>query len=185
MDGCNPTLLERLDRRRRLRKRVCEQRVHLYRLAFSWCHDPHLADDLAQEAMARGLSKLDSLREEDRLSMWLVRIMVNLYRDQFRKTREETGLEIEPVEMEETPERAADRSQLIRNTRAAIASLSEDQRQIVTLVALSGFSYADAARILDVPVGTVMSRLSRARKQLREYMEKRSNVHVVSFRKKQ
>tara|TARA_Y100001935_G_C17311030_1_gene516223 strand:+ start:582 stop:923 length:342 start_codon:yes stop_codon:yes gene_type:complete len=97
--------------------------------------------------------------------------MANLYRDQFRKTKEETGIDIEPIEDEETPERAADRSQLVKRTREAIIALKEDQRQIITLVDLSGFSYADSARILDVPVGTIMSRLSRARGKLREQLE--------------
>jgi RNA polymerase sigma-70 factor (ECF subfamily) len=111
--------------------------------------------------------------------------MANLYRDQFRKTREETGLEIEPVEEEETPERTTDRSQLVQRTREAISALNEDQRQIITLVDLSGFSYADTARILDVPVGTVMSRLSRARGKLREQLEQRNvtTSKVVPLRK--
>lgn len=185
MEDENPSLLERFGRQRRLRKQICEQRERLYRLAFAWCHDPYLADDLVQETLARGLDKLDNLREEARLPMWLTRIMVNLYRDQFRKPKEETGLEIEPVEDEETPERATDRSQLVRHTRAAIAALNDDQREIVTLVDLSGFSYADAARILDVPVGTVMSRLSRARKRLRQLLESRSEAQVVPLRKEQ
>ena len=95
----------------------------------------------------------------------------NLFRDQFRKQKEETGQDFEPVN-EETPEEATDRSLLVQRTRDAIATLNDDHRQIITLVDLSGFSYADTAQILDVPVGTVMSRLSRARKRLREQLEK-------------
>jgi len=174
MSEKKPRLLSKISRDRRLRNEICAQRDRLYRLAWSWCRDPYLADDLVQEAQARALDKLDTLREETRLAVWLTRIMANLYRDQFRKTREETGMEIEPVEDEETPERTADRSQLVRRTRDAIGALKEDQRQIITLVDLSGFSYADTARILDVPVGTVMSRLSRARGKLREQLEQRN-----------
>lgn len=185
MSEKKPNLLSKLSRNRRLRSEICSQRDRLYRLAWSWCHDQYLADDLVQETMARALDKLDNLREESRLGVWLTRIMANLYRDQFRKTREETGLEIEPVEEEETPERTTDRSQLIQRTRDAIGALNDDQRQIVTLVDLSGFSYADTAMILDVPVGTVMSRLSRARGKLREQLELQSSRHqkVVPFRK--
>ena len=185
MSEKKPNLLSKLSRNRRLRAEICAQRDRLYRLAWSWSHDQHTAEDLVQEAQARALDKLDTLREETRLAVWLTRIMANLYRDQFRKTREETGLEIEPVEDEETPERATDRSQLLQRTRDAISALNEDQRQIITLVDLSGFSYADTAQILDVPVGTVMSRLSRARGKLREQLELRNSTQpkVVPLRK--
>jgi len=185
MSEKTPSLLSRLGRNRRLKNAICEQRERLYRLAWSWCHDQHLADDLVQETLARGLAKIDTLREESRLQVWLTRIMANLFRDQFRKQREETGTDIEPVENEETPERAADRSQLVQRTRAAIAALNDDQRQIVTLVDIAGFSYADTARILDVPVGTVMSRLSRARGKLREHLERSpvTQAKVVPLRK--
>lgn len=185
MSEKKPTLLEKFSRTRRLRNEICAQRDRLYRLAWSWCHDQHLADDLVQETQVRALNKLDSLREESRLAVWLTRIMANIYRDQFRKTREETGLELEPVEDEETPERSINRSQLVQHTRDAIAALNDDQRQIITLVDLSGFSYADTARILDLPVGTVMSRLSRARGKLREQLEIRSvnKTNVVPLRK--
>ena len=185
MSEKKPSLLSKISRNRRLRNEICAQRDRLYRLAWSWCHDQYLADDLVQETQARAIDKLDSLREETRLGVWLTRIMANLYRDQFRKTREETGIEIEPVEEEETPERSTDRSQLVQRTRDAISALNEDQRQIITLVDLSGFSYADTARILDVPVGTVMSRLSRARAKLREQLEQRdvTTSKVVPLRK--
>jgi len=181
----SPSLLGRLGRNRRLRTEVSAQRDRLYRLAWSWCHDQYLADDLVQETLTKALSRLDSLREESRLGVWLTRIMANLYRDQFRRKREETGQEIEPIS-EETPEDATERSLLVVHTRAAISALKDDHRQIITLVDLSGFSYADTAQILDVPVGTVMSRLSRARKRLREELEKAyvtSSSVVVPLRK--
>ncbi len=169
----NPSLLERLGRSRRLRNAICGERERLYRLAWSWSHDQHQAEDLVQETLARALDKLDSLRDEERLTVWLTRIMANLFRDQFRRQREDTGQDAEPI-TEETPEEATDRSQLVQHTRQAIAALNDDHRQIITLVDLAGFSYADAAQILDVPVGTVMSRLSRARGRLRQLL---SRVH--------
>jgi len=165
------SMFEKLGRNRRLRNEICEQRERLYRLAWSWSHNQHQAEDLVQETIARALAKLDTLREEARLAVWLTRIMANLFRDQFRKQKEETGQDFEPVS-EETPEEVTDRSLLVQRTRAAIDTLNDDHRQIITLVDLSGFSYADTAQILDVPVGTVMSRLSRARKRLREQLEK-------------
>lgn len=185
MTNKKPSLLTRIGKNRRLRQEICAQHDRLYRLAWSWCRDQHQAEDLVQEAMAKGLSKLDSLREESRLGVWLTRIMANLFRDQFRRQREETGNDMEAVEEENTPERTVDRDQLIERTREAIALLNEDQRQVVTLVDIAGFSYADTAKILDVPVGTVMSRLSRARGKLREILERSliSGAKVVPMRK--
>ncbi len=185
-DKTPSALIKKLGRNRRLRNAICAERERLYRLAWSWSHDQHLAEDLVQETMARGLAKIDTLREEARLQVWLTRIMANLFRDQFRKQKEETSQDFEPVS-EETPEEVTDRSLLAQRTREAIDSLNDDHRQIITLVDLSGFSYADTAQILDVPVGTVMSRLSRARKRLREQLEKThgapSSTVVVPLRK--
>lgn len=179
------SLLQKFGPNRKLRAQVCEQRERLYRIAWSWCHDQHLADDLVQETQARALDKLDKLRDESRLAVWLTRIMANLYRDHYRKNREETGLDVDTAIDDETPELTTDRLQLVQRTRAAIASLSDDQRQIISLVDLASFSYADTAKILDVPVGTVMSRLSRARSKLRERLERplQSQQKVVPIRK--
>jgi len=186
MQTTKSTLLQKFGHNRKLRAQVCNQRERLYRIAWSWCHDQHLADDLVQETQAKALEKLDSLREESRLAVWLTRIMANIYRDHFRKNREETGLEIDVAIEDETPELSTDRMQLVQRTRDAIASLSDDQRQIISLVDLASFSYADTAKILDIPVGTVMSRLSRARNKLRERLERpiyHTKQKVVPIRK--
>ncbi|MFM1892008.1 MAG: hypothetical protein RLZ44_1085 [Pseudomonadota bacterium] len=155
----------------RLRHRVAEARPRLYRIAWSWCHDSALADDLAQETLTRALAALDELRDPQRLDVWLTRILVNVFRDQQRRTTPETGWEGELASEADSPDQAVLRQDLVTRTRAAIARLGEDQRQVLTLVDLADFSYADAARALDVPVGTVMSRLARARLRLRELLE--------------
>ena len=76
------------------------------------------------------------------------------------------------------PESSVNRQQLARRTRHAIEKLSNDQRQVLTLVDVAEFSYADTAAILDVPVGTVMSRLSRARRRMRELLEQQGIGHA-------
>ncbi len=113
--------------------------------------------------------------------------MANLYRDQFRRITPDTGLETELLAGGDDPEQAANRSQLVARTRHAIARLGEDQRQVLTLVDVAGFSYADTASILDVPVGTIMSRLSRARKRMREMLEQQGigRADVVPLRRPQ
>jgi RNA polymerase sigma-70 factor (ECF subfamily) len=172
------SIFDPFGRRRRLRAAIGLERDRLYRIAWSWCHDRHLADDLVQETVARALDKLDALREESRLQVWLTRILANLYRDQYRRAQPETGLECDTLASGDDPEQAANQALLIQCTRSAIAQLKDDQRQVLTLVDVAGFSYADTAGILDVPVGTVMSRLSRARVRLRGILEQQGIGHA-------
>jgi RNA polymerase sigma-70 factor (ECF subfamily) len=171
--------------KRHLHKQVCLERDRLYRLAWSWCHNQHQAEDLVQETQARALAKLDTLRDESRLAVWLTRIMVNLFRDHFRKTKEDTGLEVaELITEEETPEQSIDRSAMIQNTRAAIAQLPDNHRQIITLVDIAGFSYTETSQTLGIPVGTVMSRLSRARKSLHKTLVRQASTdNIIPLRK--
>ena len=178
-------LFGKFGRQRKLRGQICAQRDRLYRIAWSWCHDSHQADDLVQETLARALAKLDSLREESRLQVWLTQILANLYRDQFRRVQPETGLEPDLLPGIGNPEDTTDRSQLIVRTRQAIEQLKHDQRQVLTLVDIAEFSYADTAVILSVPVGTVMSRLSRARQRMREILEQQGigRAEVIPLRR--
>ena len=178
-------LFGKFGRQRKLRARICAERDRLYRIAWSWCHDSHQADDLVQETLARALDKIESLRDETRLQVWLTQILANLYRDQFRRIQPETGLEADILAAPGGPEDATERSQLIVQTRRAIESLKEDQRQVLTLVDLAEFSYADTAAVLGVPVGTVMSRLSRARQRMRTTLEQQGvgSAAVIPLRK--
>lgn len=174
-------------RRRRLQRLVCAERERLYRIAWAWCHDSHNADDLVQETLARALAKLDDLRDEARLAVWLTQILANLYRDQFRRPAPETGFDSDTLVGSDDPEQTAHRRQLVARTREAIACLGDDQRQVLTLVDVAEFSYADTAAILDVPVGTVMSRLSRARRRLRDILEQQGigSAEVIPLRRPQ
>lgn len=178
MGHSNGTLFGGFGRHRRLRQRICAERERLYRIAWSWCHDRFLADDLVQETLARALAGVDRLRDEERLPVWLTQILANLYRDQFRRQTVETGLDSEGLTASDSPEHAVNQTQLIARTRRAIELLNDDQRQVLTLVDVAEFSYADTAAILDVPVGTVMSRLSRARRRMRELLEQQGIGHA-------
>ncbi len=185
MSDKNGSLFGKFGRQRKLRDQICAERERLYRIAWSWCHDSYQADDLVQETQARALAKLDSLREENRLQVWLTQILANLYRDQFRRVQPETGLEADTLPASGGPEDSTDRGQLIARTRRAIESLKDDQRQVLTLVDIAEFSYADTAAILSVPVGTVMSRLSRARQRMREILEQQGigRAEVIPLRR--
>ena len=153
-----------------LRDRIAERRAGLYRLALMWCHDPALADDLTQEAIAKALARSGQLRDADRLRPWLFGILVNCWRDHLRALR--PAEDIDAIEehwlaTEESCEQTAGRAELAERVRAAVAQLPVGQRQVLALVDLEQCSYAEVAQTLAIPIGTVMSRLCRARAALR------------------
>lgn len=172
--------------RRELVEQIKASRGRLYRLAFAWCHDAALADDLTQEALARGLSKLEQLRESARLMSWLCAILNRCWIDHLRATREGVDDEVLaelPSDLP-GPDSHAERQQTVNRVRAAIAALPLGQRQVVTLVDLEEFSYVEVAEILTVPIGTVMSRLCRARAALRTLLleQPAQQMHLRSVR---
>ena len=153
------------------RRRIEDSREPLYRLAYAWCHDAPLAEDLAQETLLRALAREAQLRERERLKSWLCAILANCFRDHHRRRREHQdpdALEDAEADANDSPEEQAAAAQLARRVRAEVARLPLGQRQVLTLVDLEGFSYAEVGEILEVPIGTVMSRLCRARQALRQ-----------------
>lgn len=153
------------------RRRLTAMRPRLYRLAYAWCHDGHLADDLAQEALIKALARRGQLREEAALEGWLFSILNNCWRDHLRGRREFADIDaLDEVILsdEPGPERLYASRQTANRVRGAIAALPMAQRQVITLVDIEECSYAQVANVLAVPVGTVMSRLSRARQALKE-----------------
>lgn len=155
----------------RLRGAIETQRSALYRLAYAWCHEAALADDLVQETLLRALDRAGQLREPARLKGWLCSILANVLRDHYRRQRAFENVEDldEAVLADDaTPEAASESARLVARVRAEVARLPFGQRQVVTLVDLEGCSYAEVSEILSVPMGTVMSRLCRARLALKE-----------------
>lgn len=154
------------------RRRLEALRPRLHRLAYAWCHDAALADDLVQDALAKALVRSAQLRDEQALEGWLFSILNNCWRDHLRTRREF----LDVTELDETilseapgPEQNYSSNQTAQRVRQAIASLPLGQRQVITLVDIEECTYAEVARILAVPVGTVMSRLSRARQALKQH----------------
>lgn len=165
-----------------LKPRIAELRPRLYRLAYAWCHDACLADDLAQEAVIKGLKSLHQLKDEVVLEAWLFSILNNCWRDHFRRQHPQADIE-EIMELPAdtpTPEQQHSENELVYRVRRAVALLPLGQRQVVTLVDLEEISYSAAAQALDIPIGTVMSRLSRARLTLRDLLhEAPAALHVL------
>ncbi len=155
-----------------LRRRLEELRPRLYRLAYAWCHDAALADDLAQEALIKALARSEQLRDVQALESWLFSILNNCWRDHLRARREFVDvddLDEAIVDEDPLPEQRYASRQTIQRVRQAIAGLPLGQRQVVTLVDIEECGYAEVAAILAVPVGTVMSRLARARQALKQH----------------
>ena len=153
-----------------MKSEFAARRNKLYRIAYSWCHDPALADDLVQETIFKALKNASNLRDAAMLDGWLYRILYNCWHDYLRIK----GRNVEFVEMHD--EDQADhsenyqQSQIVKRVRASVEQLPLPLREVVTLADFAGFSYAQIAEITDVPIGTVMSRLFRARKNLKNQL---------------
>lgn len=127
------------------------------------------ADDLVQDTLERAWRKLHLFRAGTDLRAWLFTVMHNVYVNQVRasKLRYSDDAAIEELALREPD---AD-GLVVRDLDRALLALPPDQREVVLLVALEDMSYEEAARTLEIPIGTVMSRLSRAREKLRGLMQ--------------
>ena len=147
----------------------------LRRYARALVGDRAAADDLVQDTVERGWTALSGWRRGSDMRAWLFSIMHNLRVDQARRG----ALDTEPLD-DDTPLPAAQEHGSagleLRDLDAALRLLPEEQREILLLVGLEDMRYEDVARLLGVPVGTVMSRLSRAREKLRALMDGRAPV---------
>jgi RNA polymerase sigma-70 factor (ECF subfamily) len=139
---------------------------NLRRYAITLCRDPHTADDLVQITAERAFMARATLDPAVRIDAWLFRILRNAWIDMTRRTRTRG----ETVDIDDTPEAATVDGRSVTESRlmlasatAAIATLPENQREVLILVCVEELSYAETAELLGVPQGTVMSRLSRAR----------------------
>jgi RNA polymerase sigma-70 factor (ECF subfamily) len=127
------------------------------------------ADDLVQGACERALQSLDSFRADTNFDAWLFRILRNLWIDDYRRSSRETLTDMTAPEHDRPGEdgrRTAEIRQTLRAASTAIDGLPEEQRSVLVLVCVDGLAYRDAADVLGVPVGTVMSRLARARQSV-------------------
>lgn len=139
------------------------------RFAYALTGSLDQGDDLVQGACERALKNAAQFQPGTRMDSWMFRIIQNLWLDD-RRRHQVRGTAIDPDTIMLSDDglevrRTEDRLTLAR-VRATVDTLPDDLRLVVTLVALEGHSYREVAEILDVPIGTVMSRLSRARSKL-------------------
>jgi RNA polymerase sigma-70 factor (ECF subfamily) len=145
-----------------------------------------IADDLVQETLFIALQRSDQLRDQDRLHAWLHAILSNCWRQHLRRSRCDLVLEENEMAGDDDPERVSSELELFEQVRRAILRLPHGQRQTITLVDLAGFSYAEVAEILDIPIGTVMSRLHSSRCFLQRTLARyrlRATAPAVSVRR--
>jgi RNA polymerase sigma-70 factor (ECF subfamily) len=161
-----------------LRKDIAASRNRLYRVALAWCGDRMLADDLVQETLALGLQKSHQLRERERLNAWLYSILNNCWKQHLRSYRPHEDLDDDRPSGDLEPDSAVGEMEIIARVRCAVARLPLEQRKVLALIDLEGFAYSEVSGILDIPIGTVMSRLHRARKSLLKLLEKESREPV-------
>jgi len=159
-----------INQRRTFRKLLGNSRSRLYRMAYAWTHNPHLADDLVQQTLFKALSSQKQLKDPGAAEAWLFRILSNCLKDYYRAKREVLSAEELVIVDNRTPEHESEEQQLVRKVRRAVRKLPLPQCQVITLVDLEGFTYATVAEVLEIPVGTVMSRLCRGRRSLREFL---------------
>jgi len=141
----------------------------LRRYARALVGDRAASDDLVQDTLERAWAKLHLYRRGTDLRAWLFTVMHNVHVNRMRATRPTDPLE---DEMPELAQRATQGDALVvRDLERAIGALPPAQREVLLLVALEDLSYEETARSLGIPIGTVMSRLARAREKLRELMQ--------------
>ena len=154
-----------------------------FNLARWLCGNSHDAEDIAQEAALRAFRFFESFRGDDARA-WLLRIVRNTYYSAWRRHRAhdvstEFDEEVHSVgDVRDDPESIHLRGQEIRRLDAALAALPTEYREAIVLRELEDLSYKEIAAVLDVPIGTVMSRISRARRLLQRRLEAEINAPV-------
>jgi RNA polymerase sigma-70 factor (ECF subfamily) len=153
----------------------------LRRYAVALAGNPALADDLVQDCIERALQQQNQLRDHARLAAWLRRILYHLYIDEIRRGKRR-GREEDVADLADQLEMSAPAPDhgAMREFLQAVNRLSPEHRQILLLVSVEELSYREIADELEIPMGTVMSRLARARERLRELMQDDS-AEIISL----
>ena len=154
-----------------IQARIIELLPRLRRFARNLTRNPHDADDVVQIAIERALTRLDQWQRDARLDSWLFRIVRNAWIDEMRSRAGRDALFAPEEAGEAIGVAAIDREVDRLSVEAAMARLPEEQRLAVSLVLVEGLPYREAALVLDVPIGTLTSRLARGRAALQAMLQ--------------
>ena len=175
--------------RKNWEKCLFEQLPHLLRYAKALTRNNDLAEDLVQDCLERAWVKKLMWNSQRRIRPWLFTIMHNLYVNQIKKqTISTTSVEnydsIDTLLTVTADNRNLDNSSLLRlrDLESALGKLSPEYREIILLAGLENLTYKEISKVTALPLGTVMSRLSRAREKLRTLMEGDDSNKVVRLR---
>lgn len=157
-----------------LNQRLRRLLPRLRRFAYSLTLNLADADDLTQATVERALTRNVPQGDDEALLRWMFRVCRNLWVDELRSRRVRGLDDPDPADVDAQSgdgEATLTGALAASEVQAAMAKLGEEQRAVLELVAVEGYTYREAAEVLAVPVGTVMSRLARARKQLAALLE--------------
>lgn len=160
---------------------ILDEIPRLRRYARSLLRDRDSADDLVQDCLERALLRLDNWQTGESPRKWLFTIMHHLFIDQMRKVNRRGEASMLPLEAGEVQASPADQLENVaaREIITALQAISPDRRAALTMVAIEGFSYAEAAEMLGVPAGTLMSRIARGREELRGLLEDNARRRAI------
>lgn len=163
------------------RAALASLRPRVRRFAATLARTDDAADDLTQTAFAKALARLDQFTPGTRLDRWMFRIVHTTWIDETRARRRRPEPDPDAVDLASDDGEASRGSEArvdLARVRRALERLSDDHRAVIGLVVFEDCTYREAAEALDVPVGTVMSRLARAREQLAALLdvERRANL---------
>lgn len=144
---------------------------NLKKFALRLTRNPSEAEDLLQSTMLRALEKKEYFQEDTNLFSWSSKIMFNLFVSQYRhKKKFDTQYDPEPYIAQVSIEPSQEASVDLATVRESMKLLSREHREMLVLVCIKGMRYEEVSELLQIPVGTVRSRLSRARSQLQDLL---------------
>lgn len=143
----------------------------LRRFARNLTRDAHDADDVVQIALERALARLDQWRSDARLDSWMFKIVRNAWIDELRSRGRRARVFVAAEAGEHVGEALMDREADLLSVHSAMARLADDQRAAISLVLVEGLPYKEAADVLDIPIGTLTSRLARGRAALQAMLD--------------
>lgn len=165
-----------LDSDQRVREGLCELLPRLRRFARALAGNPQDADDLVQTAMERALARASQWRTDMRLDAWLYGIVRNAWIDEVRSRGRVRNLFAPDEAGANVGELSIDAQVIRMSVEAAMAKLPEEQRSAVALVLIEGLAYKEAAAVLEIPMGTLTSRLARGREALQRMLGDEAEV---------
>lgn len=173
-------------------KLIINYEKRVYNIAYQMFGNEHDANDMAQEVFIKVYKSLDKFNFKSSFATWIHRITVNTCIDEYRKKKKNYQIESMDETMEQkdgvvhkqfvdkslTPEEKAIKNENIKFIRESINELKEEHKMIIILRDIKGYSYDDIADILDISIGTVKSRISRARSTLKKIIKETQEQNI-------